>query len=150
MPALSAEILNWLLVTSGGLEYQQQWEAAVPAVVAALDAISDDHPLLISAKATLLAYSQQNLLMSARVITDVRPVFNAAADKIVETVITHTLLVSYRADNRPRLMTFALDQEDVEKLGKQCERAELKARVTKEQLKEFNPVILPEKYHGKS
>jgi hypothetical protein len=50
------------------------------ALATALGAINDNHALLTSTKATLLAYSQQNLLMSARIITDVRPVFNAAGD----------------------------------------------------------------------
>jgi hypothetical protein len=125
-------------------KWEDKWKNVAPVLSAALDAIDDDHPLLTSAKATLLAYSQQNLFLSAQVLTDVRPVFNAAGDKIVETVITHTLLVRYRADNEPRLITFALDQQDLVTLRKQCERAERKSTVAKNSLKDLNPVVLPE------
>jgi hypothetical protein len=123
----------------------EHWKQAADEVAKTLDLIDADHPLMISAKAGTLAYTHQNLWMNARLITDVRPVFDTAGNKIVETVITHSLVVNY-ADGTGdrRLIALALDQSDILDLRRQCDRAELKARVTVDALKSLNPVLLPE------
>src|SRR5438128_1255342 len=122
-------------------EYSEEWEKTSGILADALQAITDDHPLMISAKATNLAYTHPDLFIGCRVITDVRPVFDTAGNKIVETVITHTLAINCvdEAQER-RLMTFALDQKDLTALRKQCERADRKSKVVLEALKHLNPV----------
>jgi hypothetical protein len=121
------------------------WDETVPILAEALDSLNDDHPLLISAKAGVLAYTHERLVMSSRLLTDARPVFNTAGDQVVEVVITHTLAVRFSdGSTDSKLLTFAMDQEDVVSLRKECERAEHKARVVSAALKDLNPVILPE------
>ena len=124
--------------------YLKEWQETSETLSTALDSLADDHPLLISGKAHTLAYAHDHLLMASRVITDVRPVFDAAGERILETVITHTLAISYMDSGETRrAISFALDQRDVNELRKQCERAERKAKVVKSSLG-CNPVILPE------
>lgn len=125
-------------------EYLDAWKESADEIAHALDSLTDDHAIFISAKANSLAYTQQNLMVNARIITDVRPVFDTAGENILETVITHMLALRYADGSRERrLITFALDNEDLASLRRQCERAERKSQVTVEALKEFNPVILP-------
>jgi hypothetical protein len=122
-----------------------RWQQAESSISNALAWLTDDHPLVVSQKAQLLAYSHGNLLVSSKLITDVRPVFNADATQILETVITHTLRIQYTdAMRHHRVQMFALDSLDVAVLRKACERAETKAKVAKESLDKLNPVILPD------
>jgi hypothetical protein len=121
------------------------WPEASQAIASALDLVTDDHPLLVSAKTSVLAYTQEHLLTNTRIITDVRPVFDTAGQRILETVIVHTLALHYVNEAQDRTMiALSLDLGDVIELRKQCERAERKAKVVAEALKTLNPVVLPE------
>ena len=121
------------------------WESTSSIVASAIKSIHEGHPLFISAKAETLAYSHQNILTSQRIITDVRPVFDRDGAKIEETLILHNLLVEYSDGiSPPKRVCFTLDSDDVTALRKSCERAEGKARSTREALKGLNPIDLSE------
>ena len=122
------------------------WNETIAILKSVLDEITDDHPLMISAKANSLAYTHQNLFTNAKLITDMRPVFDTSGEKIVEIVITHLLVLHYVDGSREqKMMTLALDQQDVAILRKQCERAERKSQVVASILsaKDLNPTLLP-------
>jgi len=124
-----------------------KWKTVSKTVTNVLASLSPDHPISVSYKAQSLAYTHQNILMSARVITDVRPVFNEARDKILETVILHRLSVQYSSGHHePSLIEFALDSQDLRMLREECERAEQKEGICIESLRpnNLNPVTYPD------
>ncbi|NQT36685.1 MAG: hypothetical protein HQ581_04300 [Planctomycetes bacterium] len=128
-------------------EYMELWQATADATTEAILSIGDDHALFVSGKAETLAYSHQNVLTSQRIITDIRPVFDTAGEKIKETLILHTLLVEYYDSiSSPKRISFTLDSADVAALRKNCQRAEGKAVATEQALESLNPVQLPESF----
>ena len=102
----------------------KKWNAILPNLKGRMEAISDDSPLLISSKAEKLAYERANVVNSTRIITDIRPVFDSGGTRILEMVITHSLMVYCNDDSE---YEFALDASDVSRLREQCDRARVKA-----------------------
>lgn len=87
--------------------------------------------LWLVAKALDLAYEYANLLQSARILTDIRPVFNENGDEIEGTVISHTLRLYYDNPEGIHSLSVALDKEDIEAIHENCERALRKAEAAK-------------------
>ena|SRR6202043_1823821 len=99
----------------------------------------------IVAKALDLSYEYANLLRTARIITDLRPVFTLDAKATDGAVISHKLFIRY--DNVEGLKTFTmtLDEEDVKTLKRECERALQKTETISLQLGKGSPIrtIIP-------
>lgn len=113
------------------------------------DGIGNDHPIMIAVKAQTLVYTHQNLFLGARLITDVRPVFNDSASEVDELVITHMLTLDYSdGSQRNSSITLAMDQEDIAQLQNQCERAATKILTLKGALKDFPLVVMPDNSEG--
>lgn len=88
----------------------------------------------IVSKAIDLAYEYANLFQGARIVTDVRPVFNDEDDdemQIDGAVVSFALRLHY--DNREgnHSLSIALDEADVRTLQYQCERALQKATMAR-------------------
>jgi len=111
------------------------WQKAQSAITKALATLGPDHPLVISQKAAKVVFAHEHILTTAQILTDVRPVFNSAADQIKQMIITHVLSVSYSDGTSERQIQFALDAVDLAELKKACQRAEQKARTVKDALK---------------
>jgi hypothetical protein len=81
-------------------------------------------------KASELTTEQERFMREARIITDIRPIFeDDSVDRPSGAVITHTLKISYWDDsNQNRDFYMALDAVDVRNLRASLERAEAKAR----------------------
>jgi hypothetical protein len=118
-------------------KHLQAWNNSVGEVVSLLDTITDEHPLAVNSKAAALGRAHQNLFTEARVITDVRPVFSAGGDRVLESLIVHTMLLDYFNGTKVRRIELALDAADVAQLRRLCERAERKAAVLKAALKDL-------------
>lgn len=126
-------------------EYLAKWGHASECLVRALAKMDQDHPILISQKAQSIAFAHQNILLSARLVTDVRPVFDFAGENILETIVTHTLAVEYATGHHePSAIYLSMNSEDLERLKKECERAETKATVILESMHDLNPYTLPD------
>jgi hypothetical protein len=106
-------------------------KSASSIIAKVLDTLNADHPLVIASKAEQLRLSYQNLLTDARIITDLRPVFDSSAKKIAEFIISHNLLINYFDGTETRRIVFALDTNDVVNLRRICERAQEKERSLK-------------------
>lgn len=93
--------------------------------------------LKIAVRAGVLAIQNERPLQEARILTDIRPIFepDQPEDPPMGAVIIHTLKVSYWAENETKDFFFTLDTEDVEKLAEQLERARSKADSLKAVLK---------------
>jgi hypothetical protein len=89
----------------------------------------DLESISIGTKAIDLQYENEHTFSSARIVTDVRPIFGAnLEDAPAGAVIVHTLKITYREGNRHRDFFIALDAEDLSLLGGLLERADSKAK----------------------
>lgn len=83
-------------------------------------------------KAIDVQYENDHVFHSARIVTDLRPIFGPnPEDAPVGAVIVHMLRITYRERTRLRNVFVALDTEDVGKLGDVANRADLKAKSLK-------------------
>jgi hypothetical protein len=114
-----------------------QWVAAEKTIADVLAALDQKNPLIVAEKAEQLAYTHQNVLVQARIVTDLRPVFNDDADVVLQALATHQLVIDYWEGPNSRRIEFALDAADVAELGRLCERARKKASCIKHVLKEM-------------
>lgn len=94
-------------------------------------------PLNRVVRASILLHENEHSLRDARILTDIRPVFETENPDAPPrgAVILHTLKISYRADNTVKEFFVALDTDDVRKLLDQLERADAKAESLKSILK---------------
>ena len=114
---------------------KSQWESRRDTILKILLLVSENHPVVVSQKAHRLAYSQETLFVDGEILTDARPVFTVAGDRVLEMVILHTLVITrHRGDHRNATMHLAMDAADVIKLKNACDRAMLKATVLKKAL----------------
>jgi len=120
---------------SGSDEKLKAWAAGTAKVLEALSQLSSDHALEAAYKANRVASSRQIDLVGMRIFTEARPVFNEAGDRIIQTIVSHTLSFDYHEGNDHKVIQFNLDANDVVDLRKICERAERKAVVIKRDLK---------------
>lgn len=100
--------------------------------------ISPDSSLGSGAKAAELMLEQHLLFCKARVLTDVRPVFDEKAEHIETFVPFHTLSIKYHkgSENKHREMHFAMDLKDIINLRDQLSRAEQKEKLARQSLTE--------------
>ena len=127
-------------------DYRAAWKGATEQITKCLDTFTAEHPLAIKEKAEQLGVAHQKLFMEAKLVTDLRPVFDSSGNQILESLIIQTLLIKYFDGNEPQCIELALDSQDVAQLLRKCERAERKAVALKRTLGEFDwaTVILGE------
>lgn len=83
-----------------------------------------DHSLGVSAKATQLLFSHKNPLLTARIFTDIRPVFTGDENPTPRAaVIVHTLQLVTGTDGRELSHYIALDSADLKTLKRVVDRA---------------------------
>ncbi len=117
-----------------------RWEAAQPAITAALASLHPDHPLELAYKAYTVASASQYDLIRTKIYSEIRPVFNDSADAIVQCVVSHVLTLVYHDGHSHHAIQFTLDANELAKIREQAERAERKAAVIK---KEFGGMSWP-------
>ncbi|MCG6553523.1 MAG: hypothetical protein L7F77_14465 [Candidatus Magnetominusculus sp. LBB02] len=83
------------------------------------------------AKGLDLFYAYDCLLRSAKIMTDIRPIFNENATEIQGSIISYTIRLYLDSIEGRRTLSIALDEKDVKNLLKQCERALRKAETSK-------------------
>ena len=110
---------------------QRSWEERSNQLTALLN---PSNALGCGAKAGELLLEQQLVFHKARIITDLRPVFDQEAQAIQAYLPFHTLVISYFESAEVREVHIAMDSSDVIMLMRQLERAKQKEQVLKEQL----------------
>ena len=100
------------------------------------------------ANAINLSYEFANLYRRARLITDVRPLFDATADAIDGALITFTLRLRFDSVEGDHGLSIAMDEADVKQLLEQCQRALKKSRTAQKLL--HDKVKLPAFIIGES
>lgn len=124
------------VVPAWGEEDLAAWDAVAPHFGELFQA----QPVRTVSKAIDLAYEHANLFQGARIVTDIRPIFNDGDDEQMEidgAVVAFTLRLHY--DNREgnHSLSVALDEADVRTLNYQCERALHKAELAQRRMQDM-------------
>jgi hypothetical protein len=92
--------------------------------------------LLVSAKALSILQSNENLFCSARILTDVRPVFGSDPNTPPNAaVMVHMLDLGYHKNGELRHLFIAMDSLDIEILREALDRTESKIKSLKPLIK---------------
>jgi hypothetical protein len=97
-----------------------------------LSALLEAPPLILAAKASTLQREHTNILMSTRVITDIRPVFLDEPDSAQGAMIVHVLKLSYFHDSEPTEIFVAMDYDDLNDLERTITRAKAKSKTIRD------------------
>ena len=126
----------------------EKWQKAKDAIVNAISRSANNEFLNAQIKTRELTYLHDNIFGNCRLLTEVRPVFNVSGDKIVNSVLTTSLVVKYtdHAQDQKQI-TFAMDLNDLVELRSQCERALRKVAATEQM---FNDATLKLTVAGES
>lgn len=88
----------------------------------------DVESISVESKAVDVQYDNERTFHSARIVTDIRPIFGSdPQEPPTGAVIVHMLRITYRERNRTRDLFVALDSEDVGTLSELAKRAHSKA-----------------------
>lgn len=84
------------------------------------------------AKTLDLSYEYANLLRRARIVTDIRPIFDKEAKQIEGAVISHTLRLRFDSVDGDHGLSIAMDENDIKSLLEKCQRALAKSQTARE------------------
>lgn len=102
-----------------------------------------EDPLGVTAKALHVMMDHAKTFRNARILTDLRPVFQSnPSDAPAAGIIIHTLKVEYRAAQEEREFFVALDSNDLARLETLIKRAKLKEKALKEAIRASDITIL--------
>lgn len=94
-----------------------------------LVALLDVHSFMVATRATGLLYEHDKNFSKVRILTDIRPVFDAKAEKPpVAAIIIHTLDIHYYEGTQHKEFYVTLDTKDLQALRDAIKRAEKKAQ----------------------
>lgn len=91
--------------------------------------------LSITTKAMGVVVDQDRIFYSAKILTDVRPVFDEKGDSVDAAVIVHNLRIHYGQDGDHKDFYVALDTSDLQDLREVLDRADVKAKTLEGLLK---------------
>jgi hypothetical protein len=117
------------------LQFQKDQPKTQAAFEEKLKSLLNIEPLELSTRAFDIQHEYEKVFRAARIITDIRPVFDVPGAEAIGAMIVHNLSVKYFQDGENKEILFALDDADVTALRKVLEKAEIKSK-TLEQLVE--------------
>ena len=106
-------------------------ESGKQKLIERLSTLLETERLYYAAKANDLMYEYQNVFIQAKMVTDVRPIFNIKIEKApIAGLIIHNLHIHYRGDRESehRDIFLALDSDDLKSLKDTLIRAETKEK----------------------
>ena len=125
------------------MKYSQAWQDRISVLEQVL---TTDGVVEIMSKIRELLYDFQCVFLNSTVLTDVRHVYNSNASEIKGGLILHTLNLEYIESMEPHQIHIAMSAVDIEKLIRQLERAQQKARGAEALLKQVDvPELTPRK-----
>lgn len=90
------------------------------------------YKLSLTAKVSDVSTEHSHVFFSARVFTDIRPIFTEDATSIDAAVLIHHLVIHYGENNDHKDFNVALDASDVQSLRQVLDRADKKAALLRE------------------
>ena len=103
----------------------EKWESVKPA----LESLLALPALRVLVKAVDMSYDYSNLLDSARVMVDIRPVLDVNRERLEAAIVSHVLRIQYVNDEGSHSLSVLLDDSDVDSLREACEEASGKSHV---------------------
>lgn len=101
-----------------------------PSVRPFLAALLDSRSIRLAAKASDVAYDDERLFLAGRIITSVRPLFNAARNEVEGAAIVQTLRLDFTSPSGEQAtMSLTLDLGDIVHLRRICDEAVQKGKV---------------------
>jgi len=94
---------------------------------ARLKSLLSVEPLMLSARAFTVQHEYEHVFRTARIVTDIRPLFDHSGARLEGAMIVHNLKISFVHDTTQKEIWFALDDADISELKKILERAEIKS-----------------------
>jgi hypothetical protein len=86
----------------------------------ALDRIMQLESIHVLVKAIDLAFDYANVFATARIITDIRPIFDEHRDTPIGVIVSNIMRLEYMAGSQPINVSVALDKPDLERLRDAC------------------------------
>ena len=121
-------------------EVQAQWETLKSPFLTLLGC----RRLAIVAKLTELAFEYSNLFQRAKIVTDIRPLYDLDGNEITTAIISCLLHINHFSRDGESMFVVALDVEDVTHLLHECERALKKTATAKALMKSLSvPAFCP-------
>ena len=102
-----------------------------PPRKAAKTLFNSDHVLKLNTKIISVITDHDKLFLSAKIMTDARPVFDDEGSKVEAIAIIHMLRIHFERNSKHEDFFAALDVGDLRQLKNVIERAEKKAEVLK-------------------
>ena len=85
-----------------------------------------DKSLGVTSKAFDVMTEHERTYCSARILSDIRPVFGEDEERALGAVVIHNLQIGFHQDGEHKELYFAMDTRDIERLGSIIERARKK------------------------
>jgi len=115
-------------------DWKKKYEDKWPEIAAALAPLFlPDNVFSVTMKVAQLLGSQAAVLLDAKVLTEMRPIYDEAAKRIQTFVRTNTLILTYHQDGCPHTIHVSMDSNDLRKMAVAIRRAEKKNVVAKDQ-----------------
>lgn len=127
---LIVEVAN-AIDRQGSDEWKKEWQKPViPALQILIPFLQPNNLFATAGKAQLLWKNRPTTALDFKILTDLRPVFDENASKTVAIVLTNTLVIEFYDDSTKtqRAIHLSLDQDNLESLGDEVERAQNKNR----------------------
>src|SRR5260370_19616168 len=94
-----------------------------PAVTAKLTSLLGLNTLERASKIEQLKADHHSIFYDAKILTDLRPVFDQPTEQPIGAIVTHTLKIIFHEAGEHKELYFALDADDVLTLKKIADRA---------------------------
>ncbi len=115
---------------------QESWEGVREEITA----LAGTESISCLEKTMSLAYEHDNILVSASVVTDIRPVFDGDRNSVVASLVTQELRLKYYTNGEHREIGLALDADDVAGLVESCTSALSKGKVAKQMMSDAGTI----------
>ena len=87
--------------------------------------------IYLSAKALSLNFDYTNFYGSAKIVSDIRPIFDDDRSEIMGAIVSQTLRLEFDSEGNQKNVSIAMDLDDIKKLRKSCDDAIKKIRAAR-------------------
>lgn len=145
LPGLISELIGAMRATGDkSLMLTEEEEHEFQDKLTRLLSVTDS---AVASKAELLRSDYAKTFHSAKILTDIRPIFGKPEEIPIGAAITHTLKIEYHEEGEHKEFYIALDADDLQQMRKVLQRADAKASSLKSLLKNAN---LPDMSEGEN
>ena len=112
---------------------ESHWDDWQKVASALAPLLQPDNFFSQASKAFDLLSERPAILHNARILTELRPIFDEATTKTLAFLQTNTLVLNYWDGESTRSLHLTLDSSDLQKLQEELERAKEKIRISQEE-----------------